>query len=283
MENKRPLRKALLIGAPGGINSNYLHGVPVDLENMFHFLKSPSGGSWYESEIKVIAKASSIDVMLALANIEAEYAYVFFSGHGYTNKHTGQRMLCLQDTDIGDKSFLSSRLSKQLVVIDACRNYVSPGIGALPPTRGEPDYFAGAPPSAREIFDNYIKTSPPGKIIVHGTQTGLPSNDSRFGGYFTQALLEVGINIKSGKEYSAYSIHSLLRHVPQILRQHNNRQIPSIPYQIGNMRIPFAIEIPRPSIQIHQREVAQRSIDPDWSGTALFTLLILILGSALDG
>ena len=60
-------RRAILIFNDGG-PSNYLPGVKVDKANYLKFLKSPEGGAWEDSEIKVYDNDCSKELLLAYIN-----------------------------------------------------------------------------------------------------------------------------------------------------------------------------------------------------------------------
>ena len=63
-----------------------------------------------------------------------DYNFIYFSGHGYTS-HDYKRMLALRDNNIEDLFFINDS-PRQLIVVDSCRNYVSPGISGIPDLGG---------------------------------------------------------------------------------------------------------------------------------------------------
>lgn len=242
---KLPTRKAILIGCPG-IGINFLSGVKQDLKNVSKYLQSEKGGVWYESEIDLLYNPTFAQVKQAIKNAIADYVVVYFSGHGYTDIDTNGRMICLKDYEISDNHLLNNSL-RQLVVIDACRNEVGQGLSGVPDFEPQWEYFTGSP--VRELFDNYIKNSPAGKLIVHGTQRGEYSYDSSTGGMFTNALLYIGTRIKADQKYTQAPISKVLNYIPEILQQQENYQIPSIAYRTGNLKVPFAIGVPKYNLQ----------------------------------
>lgn len=275
--NQYPTRKAVLIGCPGSGNS-FLSGVKQDLENVSKYLQSEKGGVWYKHEIEPIYNPSYTQVKKAIEKAIADYVFIYFSGHGYTDGDTNARMICLKDYYISDKHLLNNSY-RQLVLIDACRNEVRPGISGIPDYEPEWHYFTGSP--VRQLFDNYIKSSPAGKLIVHGTQRGEYSYDSSTGGMFTNALLNIGTRIKADQKYSQVSIRTVLNYVPQVLQPQGNSQIPSIAYKTGNLTVPFAIGVPKSAPQktfnrLPQRQLAtsKASSSNDWLALG-FGLLVL--------
>lgn len=279
--NQYPTRKAILIGCPGSGDS-FLIGVKQDLEKVSKYLQSEKGGVWYENEIMPLYNPSYLQVKQAIENAVADYVIIYFSGHGYTDTVNNARMICLKDYYISDKHLLNNS-HRQLVLIDACRNEVGQGISGIPDFEPQWEYFTGSP--VRELFDNYIKNSPAGKLIVHGTQRGEYSYDSSTGGMFTNALLNIGTRIKADQTYTQASISTVLNYVPRILQPQDNYQIPSIAYRTGNLTVPFAIGIPKCNLPQNKRTVPQRQLittNNSSSGGGWFALGLglIVLGMA---
>jgi len=274
--NQYPTRKAILIGCPGS-GSKFLIGVKQDLENVTQYLQSEKGGVWYKNEIEPLFNPTYSQVELSIKNAIADYVIVYFSGHGYTDTDNNSRMICLKDYNISDKHLLNNS-HRQLVLIDACRNEIGSGLSGVPDFEMLQEYLEGTP--ARELFDNYIKNSPAGKLIVHGTQRGEYSYDSKSGGMFTNALLYIGTRIKADQKYTQAQISTVLNYIPSVLQQEGNYQIPSIAYKSGYLTIPFAIGVPKcemPKIvrAIPQRHLATTINKPNGNGMAFLALATL--------
>jgi len=279
--NQYPTRKAILIGCPGSGDS-FLNGVKQDLNNVSKYLQCEKGGVWYENEIEPLYNPSFNQVKQALQNSIADYVFVYFSGHGYTDNDTNSRMICLKDYCISDKHLLNAS-HRQLVLIDACRNLSGQGLSGLPDFEQEWSYYTGSP--VRDLFDRYIQNSPPGKLIIHGTQKGHYSYDSSTGGMFTNALLNIGTRIKAEQKYTQASISRVLEFVPQVLQKQGNSQIPSIAYKTGNLTIPFSIGVPKSNLSkairtVPQRQLANVSNNSSNAGWAVLGLSLLVLGIA---
>ncbi|MES2649387.1 MAG: caspase family protein [Bacteroidota bacterium] len=180
------IRKAILIGCPGA--TNYLYGVAEDLKNMKQFLFSDKGGTWFPNEIVILSNPTFEQLSKEVHSTRTEYNFIYFSGHGFTSQNR-KRMLSLNDKSIEDLFFVNKSL-RQLIIIDACRTYIAPGISGVPEFVEEYDSFDGEY-EARDLFDRYIVNSPHGKIILHSTQMGHYSYESTSGGYFTSALLKI--------------------------------------------------------------------------------------------
>lgn len=271
-------RKAIIIGCPGKGN-NYLFGVDYDLQNITTYLLSDRGGHWFENEITTLTNPTEQKIHTIVASAYADYVLIYFSGHGYTST-THERMLVTNDKAISDLSLLN-KSPRQLIIIDACRNYVRPGISGLPDFGDAYLDFEGQYPS-RDMFDRRIAASPHGKMIIHATKKGKYSLDSSNGGYFTKALLHAATGIKLMAN-TVCSIEQILIYVPSILKSQGANQIPSISYSTGNLQVPFAVEIanqqeyknhlPKPLTRLEQGQ-------PNMAGAALLLLVLIIAANS---
>lgn len=241
------IRKAILIGAPGGQNSTYLPGVKKDLHDFKTFLCSFRGGLWREDEIQTLYNPSAEDAVLRIQSTHAEYLLVYFSGHGYTDLATRSRLLCFKhDAVVSDKALTQTTSPRLQLFSDACRNYYGEGIGGIP--LFDPDYFdfTAKASEIRHLFDQAILASPPGKAIIHGTAENQYAMDSKNGGYFTQALLHVAERMRITTGLELVTTEQLLYHVPSVLQQKGNEQKPEIIYLSGKLKVPFAVAMPLP-------------------------------------
>ncbi len=230
-------RKAILIGCPGP-STNFLRGVKKDIANMSRFLLSDKGGAWLENEIITLPDPKAVDALSIVESALADYVLIYFSGHGFTDNRNNSRMLSLRDGNIPDW-FLLNASPRQIIIIDACRNFSAPSLGGAPEFGDQVDHFEGV--ATYELFSEYISNSPAGKLIIHATQPGKYSYDSLSGGLFTQALLHISTRMKSDAENSPCSISSILHHVPGLLQRNRNFQEPCIAYREGMLNVPFAL------------------------------------------
>ncbi|MBS1491420.1 MAG: caspase family protein [Bacteroidetes bacterium] len=256
-------RKAILIGCPGG-NDNFLSGVRKDLENMSRFLQSNKGGAWTRNEIIVLQNPNSFEALNLVNQTTADYIFVYFSGHGFSSLNNS-RMLMLRDQAIADCDLLNDS-PRQLVIIDACRNYSAPGLSGVPEFDEHVDHFESA---AYEVFSEGIACSPEGKLIVHATQPGRYSYDSPSGGYFTQALLHVATRMKTEEHYSPCTVNSVLYHVPNVLKRNRNNQIPNITYRSGDLTVPFALG------SVSALGGTKKEVGGELVGAAILTVLLI--------
>lgn len=273
-------RKAILIGCPGSGNS-YLHGVAEDLTNMKNFLQSDKGGRWYSNEIITLNNPSFERLFQVVHSTNTDYNFIYFSGHGFTSQNR-KRMLALRDNNIEDLFFINDS-PRQLIVIDACRNYVAPGISGIPDLGEQWEHFDGVY-QARIMFDRYIANSPYGKTIIHATQTGHYSYDSSTGGYFTKALLNLSTRVKSDT-YKPIFINNVIDVLPQVLQRQGNLQVPDIAYSKGQLIVPFAIAVPQSTIpkqklRVPQRQLATANDSSSGGGWALLGLAAIFLIAA---
>lgn len=233
-------RNVVLISCPGP-EDNYLPGSLQDLGNMENFMCSPRGGATERSEIIKFPHAHWKDVKEYLKSATADYQIVYFSGHGYMKGD--KRFLCFEDADVCDTDLLTHN-TKQLIVVDACREYIS-GIWGIPEMEDEWDSFTGVT-EARLIFDDYIQKSDEGKLIVHAALAGETASDDRYGdgGAFTLSLLWSALKVNTGREFTPIHISQLLPIVKKRLHTQFYYQSPEITDAIGNLTVPFALDVP---------------------------------------
>ncbi|MBS1509367.1 MAG: caspase family protein [Bacteroidetes bacterium] len=269
-------RKAILIGAPSK-GGRHLPGVSQDLAGFRRYLKSDKAGRWFDNEIITLPHPDLQTAINQIHSTVVDYLIVYFSGHGATIEGN-KRVLEFRDGFITDTDFLNA-CPRQVVICDACSNYIQPGISGIPEYGEEYFHFDGIY-KARELFDQYILNSPCGKIIVHSTQLGQPSYDSIDGGYFTQGLLNVATKLKTFQNYYPLSIADVLRYVPGYLQKRGNNQIPTI-YAEGNLNIPFAFGFQKskhPGRKLPpQGQIAKANDDSSNNGLVLLSLGLLAL------
>jgi hypothetical protein len=269
-------RRAILIGCPGQRHFNYLLGVRPDLRNIAEFLCSERGGKFFPNEITVISDATLPQVSEAIHSGAADYTLVYFSGHGYTDME-GHRMLCLQDCSIPD-TFLLDQSPRQLIIADACRNYrAGDAIGTISGLSDLYDNFAGSP--VRDLFDNWITSSPYGKIIIHATVAGTSAGDTKTGGIFTKSLLSTAQNLFTEWGYAPVAPNYMIAQLCETL----NTQIPQIVYSVGDLTVPLVVA--KPYERVPAYVTSGGSLQPQAStpgtGAMLFTLGLILVGIAL--
>jgi hypothetical protein len=273
-------RKAILIGSPS-IGDRYLPGVSQDLINFRRLLKSDNAGRWFDKEIVTLQNPSIQTVITEVHSTTVDYLFIYFSGHGGTTEENC-RMLELRNGLIADTDLLNT-CPRQLIVCDACSNYIRPGISGIPEFGEEYFHFDGVY-TARELFDHYILNSPCGKVIVHSTQLGQPSYDGRDGGYFTQALINVATKLNTFQNYYPLSIIDVLAYVPEYLQRRGNSQIPTL-YAEGNLEVPFVFgfqQQKRPARQPYQQDQTLKSSQQSsTNGWILLGLGALFLAATL--
>ena len=117
-------RAAFLIATPHSQGQKELTGADADVRNFREFLMSPFGGAWRADEIVTRLDPSRKDVDLKRDKMNgADYALTFFAGHGCHNKRTDEGSLCLNFGDMISVNELAPRVRRQLMVIDACREF----------------------------------------------------------------------------------------------------------------------------------------------------------------
>jgi hypothetical protein len=274
-------RKAVLIGAPGK-DTNFLRGVKHDLNNIKTFLQSERGGSYYSHEIIVLINPSRGDILSAIHGASVDYMLVYFSGHGYT-KNGIQRMISLDGYELKDTQLLNYQCPRELVIIDACRNFMGGAIGAITGLGDEYDNFTGS--RTRDIFDQWIAASPAGQIIIHATEPGTSAGDTPRGGVFSRQWVQLANNYiinEPGPDFLPVSITQLLTDTRNVLFQRQSHQRPEIVHNTGNLQVPFAVarQVER-SVYYDEQDEALVTTPPQPAGNGGGVALAIIAGLCL--
>lgn len=283
------LKKAFLIGAPGGdnISTKYLPGVEKDLKNVKRFLMSVNGGGWLESEITILPFANFRSVRSELENSQLDYQVIYFSGHGFV--YNGYNHLMFQDEPVCDTDLINPYIPKQLIICDACRVPVSFGkISGISPDENDWQNFTGIDWSVREIFDQWIEESENGVQIFHAVPHGFSALDTHHGGLFTKRLIDAAEKeMITYDEYSFASLNDIVNYLnhPDIA-QYKAYNMPQRTYCKGNLNVPFAVSLPTDLCSeesyVLERGTGIVSQQTNWGGLALFALGVVAIATMLD-
>ncbi|HYG51497.1 MAG TPA: hypothetical protein VD905_11375 [Flavobacteriales bacterium] len=263
-------KRALLIGAPGGVTSRFLHGVSKDLERFRTFLMSAQGGGWLDEEILEFANPSLNELNEVFHTLHAEYTIVYVSGDGSTDEY-GRRLAHLSNGDtFADTDFLILDSPKMLVIMDTNRKAAEEGPKFIPQwhkqTEDQLEY-------SREMYNEWIEDCEEGRLIIHASNSKYEAKDSEDGGAFTSALLYFGIGLKPAEtECTFASIKRIGDIAVNMVRKHESPQRPHIAYKKGNARLPFALGVPdRVPVKKNEEKNAGAS---GASGPLLMSLLL---------
>lgn len=246
-------RTAILIGDPGPWN-NYLPGVDDDVRNMHAYLLSPRGGGWLPQELTMLWGRTKSEILSAVRSVEADYLFVYYSGHG-----SGQLVQALRGAawvleckrwlelstgeQIADRDLINERVPRQLVICDCCRTPPAAQISGIPEDLEGIAYTEEEVNTAGGWFDEYIRSSPSGRMIVHSTQNGEVAKDSRDGARFTLALLGGCLYWPGMGSHAPVGVRALVGYAAEVL---DGVQVPEVVYQTGELRVPLALETPWP-------------------------------------
>lgn len=269
-------RKAIIIACPGP-NQNFLPGVMQDKQHVKRFLLSNRGGRWKEEEIIVLENPTAAQINAEINSCTVDYLFIYFSGHGFMTLR-GDRMLCCSGASVPDWHLVDSPTQIILLVNDACRSFVGYAIGSIDATEEEYFNFTG-PTDYRKMFDEAIFTSAPAKIIIHGTQAGMPAADTAQGGAFTKALLMVGSRMYTRADSTVVGIDHVLSYVPAVLSKRGNKQEPELIYYLGSTTLPFCIAMPKPIVVNENQRSRQPERQETNSNVPLGVAALLLIGA----
>jgi hypothetical protein len=263
-------KRALLIGAPGGVTSRFLHGVSKDLKRFRTFLQTPQGGAWLDEEIHEFGNPTLDELNEVFQSLHADYTIVYVSGDGSTDVF-GRRLAHLSNGDtFADTDFLSLDSPRLLVIMDTNRKASDNEPKFMPQWHKQTDEQLDF---AREMYNEWVDDSEEGKLIIHSTNHIHEAKDSGQGGAFTNALLYFGIGLKPEENECTFaSIKRIGDIAVNMVRKHEGPQRPFIAYRKGNARLPFALGVPE-HIPTKKKEEKSNSASGA-SGPLLMSLLL---------
>ena len=275
-------KRALLIGAPGGINSQFLNGVAADLHYMKKHLISPQGGGWRDNEIITLKNATLKQIKSTFNELDADYTIILFSGHGSTDKYRRRLLHLTNGESLVDTFFLKLHSSRLLVLVDACRVF-SPAINGFGTLSDEAySHFEGnylQLEYARRVYNNWIRNTSPGKVIIHSTDHLNSALDMGTGGLFTSTLLGYATNFKPiGKKCSGFDIISIGNKAALTISKNGYSQRPTIVHKEGNIKLPFALGIPE--IISTQKSLPVKRNSNSGAGVVLSLLALGLIAAA---
>lgn len=292
-------RIAILIGSPSHQSTpragKFLSGVRTDILNMKRFLLSSIGGSWNEkNEIKVFPENPNYSDIapFLLACKKVDIAFIYFSGHGYTDNSDNPRIILnpREDTDVLNQ--LANLAKRQITIIDACRSYPR-FIGFEGVTLREGIEFPNPKPIfAREIYDYYISNIPDAKALLFSSSKGESSMDYgvNYGGLFSTSLLSVVKSklktdkkaiIKIAEVFETAKINTQInepKQRPEIFITDNNAY--KLPFAV-NPDLPMARQ-PQEKVSIRKTTLAKKIALGVLSGAAIY-LTGRLIGSIIKG
>lgn len=240
-------RLALLIGSPSTKeNGDYLSGVATDIDNINNFLLSSIGGSWNENEIIKFKPNPDYSEVKPYLNAcqDLDFAFVYFSGHGYTGKDDKSRVLFNHKEAPYVIKQLANRAKHQVTIIDACRS-VPEFIGFDGPVLLEGISFPNPRPEfTKALMAKYIAKLPNTRTLLFATSKGKNSIDlgNNYGGLFSTSLLSVVKDKLKSDNKPIFKVIDIFKTAKINTQKIQSDQIPQIYYSDENSEhLPFAI------------------------------------------
>lgn len=241
-------KQALIISNPGETGSSgYCEGVNKDVVNYKNFLKQPSGGLWYESEIRHLPRPSASEVRNAIKQLkDVDYSLVIFSGHGYYSARTESTVLVLRkDEEINSMELRNGSL-RQTLILDCCREVAKELAKAFEEyvLKAARAAFILDPGKCRLNYEKQIEGCNSGLIVAHACKVGETAQDSSAqGGYYSYSFLRVASGWveaqRSPSVFSAPSAHDVA--VPLVIEWSGQRQHPQIEKPRTEKHFPIAV------------------------------------------
>ena len=118
-------RSAFIIISDESINYGKVRGGAADLVNYTRYLKSDIGGAWRDDEIHTLRNPTRrrMEISFIAHGSESDYSLIIFSGHGGTNRVSGEIVACINDDEDIEVDDMHTKASRQLIILDSCRTF----------------------------------------------------------------------------------------------------------------------------------------------------------------
>ena len=216
-------RKAVLIG-----NTSGLQGVQVDITRFTAFLKSNSGGAWYDSEIDILeneGKSTLLHKIDTLKNQSLDYLVVLFSGHGGQLRQTMLEINGQGETI--EETLLRQITVRQLNIYDCCRAFSVTMMKKA--TESLSASFSESVNRNRQRYDDRIMQAIPQQALLYSCSIGQVSYDTANGGVYLSNLLNAAQTISYDQEFKLVGLahqEAIAPTTENSLREKQGRQVP---------------------------------------------------------
>lgn len=181
-------RKALIIYCTD-TSSGELSGPTADNCAIRSYLKSDTGGKWYDDEIISLHNPNVEEVKYTIKTgfVGVDYSFVVFSGHGCIFKDNNLQYIEVIDGDIALSNLITAA-PRQTLVIDACRGYFS---GPLTERMIKSFSVQTSSSDIRRTFNKAVMEAEKGLSILYSASEDESSVDTSKGGAYIYSLVHV--------------------------------------------------------------------------------------------
>lgn len=270
-------RIAILIESPG---TPFLNGVGKDIKNMKAFLKSANGGGWTTDEIKELPtpNPSARQTLALLDTINSvDFAFVYFSGHGFTGSDNKAK-ININTNEIIGVSDIANRCKKQITIIDACRGYQDfLGFDGLS-EQVSISFDTANSENSRIVFNDYVNYCSDGRVLLFASQKGENAQDTNAGGVFSTNILKSAKYLIDKSLNPIINVNTVFNTAKEWTKEHHT---PQIEFTIkAALNFPFAIK-PK---KLERKAIKQSSDDNSnvILGTVAVVGIALLIGAILS-
>jgi hypothetical protein len=236
-------RRVLIIGSPLA-GQNFLHGVKDDVQNVYRYVTSSTGGAHTDQEIRYLPNPSVANVQKLLNSVgEAELFTVYFSGHG--GRSANRDYVWLNEKEAFPVTSFLTKAKRHIILTDSCRTPIDlremgdviSGIGFHFPTDNADQ--------ARRLHLGYLKNAAQGDVFIFSTAENQPAMDSEMGGQYTNSFMTALHNWSYTQYEKVASVHQIFQRSRTLMREYKSQQVPKLQYNkdAGIVHLPLAINV----------------------------------------
>lgn len=234
---------AVLIGSP---TEPYLNGVKYDLENVKKFLMSSNGGAWEDVVEIFVSKFNPTleEIKKELDKFKScDFAFIYFSGHGFINTETGYDTLVLNFKEKIIVTSIQNLCKRQITIIDACRANFPTLSHFEGPTKDYMSFDQSNLEFSKHRFNDYLNNCGNGNALLFACQSGQSAEDTSLGGYFSINLLKSGKELSQTSQKSISTIKEVFDFTCENIKHKHEHQPQFINLNIFAKDLPFTTSV----------------------------------------
>lgn len=225
---------ALLVG-----NTRGATGASLDIESYHNFLRSCVGGAWNKGEIETLFNPTCQSLTEKLdfcKSLDLDYFLFIFSGHGGINRESGETIMELRLGEDISESCLDCIASRQLSIMDCCRDAGSEEEEVQANRRliKEANYYNRT--MIRAVYEKALRDASKFHSRIYACRKGECSiGEYSSGGVFSQGFIEMAnILATTSDSELVYLDDCFFRTatVTQTEKQHPDAKLPKTPRQL---------------------------------------------------
>ena len=156
-------------------------------------MQSLKGGAWNDNEIFSKDEPNYNYISSNIRNYNGDYSLIFIASHGFYYQDKHMQYVMINGEELPLNCFFN-KAKKQLIIVDACREYHSPDLKLFAKSLEEVKRhsYNDIRTIYRQRYEDYIEKCNNGRVIIYSTDiNNTAGEDKNNGGVFTSSFIKV--------------------------------------------------------------------------------------------